>query len=285
MKRTSKVLSILLSLILCLGVVFSIAPNRQVNAATRITNKEARNILKKKVKNKFCKYAFIDVDKDNIDELIVLDFNKKFRDGDAKEKYITVYKMFGKKAKPVLDLSMNGDLFHPSFSFDVYYSDGESYITVVWSHEGYAYYWTYMLGSKQYKQVARLEDFVSGDEQYYYRGTEEASKEDYEEFMNSIAPGKIDYKLKSPSVKVANKYLRKMLKAEFNYQCKCGIFDKNVVSPIYSDEDGDGIDELIVREGPLGGKILYVAMPEANSVEYLVFSSEYTLNNGIEETH
>ncbi len=279
MKRNT-IVKVVLSLVLCLGMLFTAIPNTRVSAAAKITNKEARKILKKKIKNKFCKYVFVDVDKDKIDELIVLGFSDKFTDGDSSEKTLTVYKVKGKKAKEYLSYSIDGDLFHPVLSFDLYYSDGESYITVVQGHEGYFFETTYQLGAKYYKQVARFEDYVSGDEQYYYRRTEECTEKEYNAFIKSISGGRISYKLKSPTKKVANKYLKKMLMAEFEYQCKLEVFDKDVVSTVFSDEDGDGIDELIVRQGPLGGVILYVVMPEQNSVDYLVQSTDYTIDNG-----
>ena len=66
---------------------------------------------------------------------------------------------------------------------------------------------------------------------------------------------------------------------KFNFECKNGVFDKDIVSPVFSDENGDGIDELIVREGPLGGKILYAYLTEYN-YDYMVDTTEYSLNNG-----
>nr|MCR5726234.1 hypothetical protein [Lachnospiraceae bacterium] len=60
------------------------------------------------------------------------------------------------------------------------------------------------------------------------------------------------------STKAANKYLKKMLMAEYDYRCGLEIYDKETASPVYSDEDGDGIDELIVRTCALGGELLYV---------------------------
>ena len=94
--KLTAAMKVMLSLVLCLVMLFTALPETKADAAAKMTNKKAQKILKKKIKNKFCRYAFVDVDKDKIDELIVLGFSGEFVDGDDKEKTLTVYKISGK---------------------------------------------------------------------------------------------------------------------------------------------------------------------------------------------
>ncbi len=269
-------MKVMLSLVLCLVMLFTALPETKADAAAKMTNKKAQKILKKKIKNKFCRYAFVDVDKDKIDELIVLGFSGEFVDGDDKEKTLTVYKISGKKAKTYLSYSIDGDYFHPTLTFNLYYANGNSYIKVNYEHEGFAYYTLFMLGSKKYKPVAGVDDFIAENEQYYSIGTSECSKEEYDAYVKDIFKGELKYKLKSPSTKIANEYLSKLLNAEYERLCKIEVFDEDIVSPLYSDEDGDGIDELIVRKGPQSGAVLYIEFPEnSKSADYKVGFAGY----------
>lgn len=274
--KLTAAMKVMLSLVLCLVMLFTALPETKADAAAKMTNKKAQKILKKKIKNKFCRYAFVDVDKDKIDELIVLGFSGEFVDGDDKEKTLTVYKISGKKAKTYLSYSIDGDYYHPTLTFNLYYANGNSYIKVNYEHEGFAYYTLFMLGSKKYKPVAGVDDFIAENEQYYSIGTSECSKEEYDEYVKDIFKGELKYKLKSPSTKIANEYLSKLLNAEYERLCKIEVFDEDIVSPLYSDEDGDGIDELIVRKGPQSGAVLYIEFPaNSKSADYKVGFAGY----------
>ena len=242
-----------------------------------MTNKKAQKILKKKIKNKFCKYTFVDIDNDKIDEMIVLGFSGKFIDGDDKEKTLNVYKVSGKKAKSVLSYSIEGDFYHPSLSFNLYY-DGASYITINHEHEGYAYYTTYKFTVGNYESCALIEDWVADNEQYYYTdAAEEVSKEEYYKFMKNILANEVNVELKSCSVKVANKYLKKMLKAEFDYR-KGNEFYNNKMKTEYMDVDGNGIDELIVWKDSSNVDVFYAINP--NNAEYYIDIAPFKLVDG-----
>ena len=80
-----------------------------------MTNKKAQKILKKKIKNKFCKYMFADIDNDKIDEMFVLGFSGKFVDGDDK-----------KKTLPILIAQLRSADF---LKFDM----GQVYVTIAFS--------------------------------------------------------------------------------------------------------------------------------------------------------
>ncbi|MCR5768082.1 MAG: hypothetical protein K6G45_06280 [Lachnospiraceae bacterium] len=274
----TRIAKVLLTLVMCAAILFSAMPASQASAA-KMTNKKAQKILKKKIKNKFCKYTFVDIDNDKIDEMIVLGFSGKFVQGDDKKKTLTVYKVVGKKAKSVLTYAREGNFFHPDVSFNIY-NDGDFYITVNDEQEGPCVYTTYVFGAEEFNQIAMYEYWSSDNEENYYLrnkgGLKICSEEEYNEYMAGILENEVEYELQSCSTKVANKYLKKQLMAEFKYLCETEVYDEDIVSPVYSDEDGNGIDELIVRKGPLGGDILYVQIPEGNSAFYIVNSYEYS---------
>lgn len=264
----------LLAMILVLGFALASAPSAEAQAA-KLSNKKAQKILKKEVKNKFCKYAFIDLDNDKIDEMVVLGYSGKFYQGDDKKKTVNIYKVVGKKAKSIFSDSIKGDIFHPSITFDLYRdAQGITYIKINKEHQDDCIYVTYTLNNGTLVEVLR-EEVISAEFKYFVN-SEAAEEKDYDDFLSELSKDEIKADVKSSSTKVTNKYVRKLLKAEFEFECKNGIFDKDIVSPIFSDENGDGIDEMIVREGPLGGKILYAYQSEC-SYDYIVDSSEYSL--------
>jgi hypothetical protein len=247
-----------------------------------MTNKKAQKILKKKIKNKFCKYMFADIDNDKIDEMFVLGFSGKFVDGDDKKKSLTVYKVVDKKAKAIYTYSRKGDLFHPTLAFTLGVDDDENfYMSVADEHEGYCQYIMYMYGaSETFNEIARIDaDVASNETEYRVRG-KVYSEEEFLAFVKDLNIEEIDINLKSCSTKVANKYLKKMLEAEYNYRCSLEIYDKDTSSPVYSDEDGDGIDELIVRTGALSGEILFVSIPDETRADYYVWAEEYVIKDG-----
>ena len=276
----TKFTRLLLALALCCGMLFSLMPATNASAA-KMTNKKAQKILNKKIKNKFCKYAFVDIDKDKIDEMVVLGFSGKFTEsGDDEKKTLTVYKVSGKKAKAVLSYSIAGDPYYPTLSFEMYYSD-TSYIVVNELHEGYEYFVTYKYTSGKYKEISRIVEYIAETEIEYYIGKKEVSEEEYVEFISDIIEGEVDIELKSCSTKIANKYLQKQLMAYYKYTYYDEEIPIEATSPIFSDEDGDGIDELIVRKGPQGGIIYHAEPMEGNIGEYRLDYYEYSLNTGM----
>ncbi|MBP5332477.1 MAG: hypothetical protein J6Y89_11575 [Lachnospiraceae bacterium] len=278
--RIQSITKLLLAAVLCCAMFFSLVPATQASAA-KMTNKNAQKILKKKVKNTFCKYAFVDIDKDKIDEMIVLSFNGKFTEsGDDEIKSLTVYKVSGKKAKSVLNYSINGDPYFPTLSFDLFYNDA-SYITVNEEHEGYAHYVTYQFKSGKYKEVSRIVEYIAETEVEYYIGKKEVSEEKYLDFMKDIIENEVELKYQSCSAKIANEYVHKMLTAYFERTYAVEEIPIEHTSPIFRDWDEDGIDEeLVVRVGPQN-VITYTAIPmEGNICGYSVDEVAFTLNAG-----
>ena len=278
--RLFRISKVLLAVIFAFGILLSVLPASEVQAAAKMTNKKAQKILKKKIKNKFCRYAFADIDNDNIDEMFVLGFSGKFVDGDDKKKSLTVYKVEGKKAKAIYEHSVKGDLFHPTLSFQLFTDGDNSYMEVDYLHEGYGYSILYMYGADGYNEIARVDaDLASFEIEYRIRG-KLYSEEEFFSFLGDMDVEDVYYTLNDCSAKVANKYMKKMLKAEYNYRCKNGVFDKKTASIVYSDEDGDGIDELIVRKDAISGTVLHVSLSDDNSADYFVDSIDYTIENG-----
>ena len=270
---------ILIALVLMLGVLSFTAPSTQAQAA-KMTNKKAQKILKKKIKNKFCKYAFVDLDQDKISEMIVLGYSGKFVNGDDKKKTVSVYKVVNKKAKVVFNYSIEGDLFHPTLTFEVFRDkSGESYLKINHEHEGYIYNTTYYWNGTDFVEMGRKEDYVADNEIIYRVRTKTCTEKEYNDFMKDILVKQVKLDIKSCTVKVANKYLQKQLTAEFNYLCKINVYAKDDYNCVFDDIDGDGIDELIARRGPLGGIVLY-AVPNTLDLDYSIERSAYKLVDG-----
>ena len=247
--KVLKAAKVLLAIMFALGVLFLVAP-AEAQAASKMTNKSAQKILKKKIKNKFCRYAFVDIDNDKIDEMIVLGYSGKFVDGDDKKKSLTVYKVVGKKAKSVLSYSREGDFFHPTLSFNLFYDGSDCYITINDEHEGYATYKTYVWGADSFNEIAMISaDLATPEEEYRFRnkgGLKVCTEEEYLEYMKDILAGEVEVTLNSSSTKVSNKYLKKMLKAEFSYRCKLGIYNKKTAKTEYMDVNNGAICLLLV---------------------------------------
>ena len=280
MKKSKHLLvKIIFAFLLVLGAAVVTMPSAEIQAA-KMTNKKAQKLLKKKIKNKVCRYAFVDLDNDKIQELIVLSYSGKFVDGDDKKKTLNVYKVVGKKVKSVFDYSIDGDFYHPTLTFGVYRDEtGDSYLTVDHEHEGYRYYITYYWNGDDFVEMARIEE---SDGEYEYRVRLKHCEEDeYFGFVKSILTEDAGLDIKTCSTKVANKYLNKMMKSELDYMIKCHYLDdlEGDISPVYDDLDGDGIEEMLVRIGAQGGVVLY-AYNNSMDYDYHIGYNTYTMVNG-----
>ena len=276
--KTRNLFKAFLGLIVCLGVLFTVLPVTPVSAAAKMTNKKAQKKLKKVIKNKFCKYTFVDIDKDKVDELIVFGYSGKFVDGVDKEKTLTVYKASGKKANAILTESIKGDFYSPELSFSLYYYDGASYITINEVHEGYSTHTTYKWNKGKYTEYARIEEEIQEEdtlysiEDYYY------SKADFEKQMANIFKEEISYEISLCSKKIANKYIKKLAKAEYERLKSYDYFEKTPIKTFYKDFDGDGMVDMYIKTGENSWKILYAAGGTYASSAFFVNSLSYTIN-------
>ena len=265
--------------LLVLGAAIFTLPSADVMAA-KMTNKKAQTLLKKKIKNKVCRYAFVDLDNDKIEELIVLSYSGKFVDGDDKKKTLNVYKVVGKKVKSIFDYSIDGDFYHPSLTFAVYRDEmGDSYLVLDHEHEGYRYFITYYWNGDYFAEMARVEE-SDGEAEYRVR-LKHCEEDEYFAFMKELLVEDAGLDIKTCSTKVANKYLKKMMKAEFDYLAKFNCFDEfeGDYSIVYDDLDGDGIVEMLVRFGAQGGVVFY-NYDNNIDFDYHIGYNTYIMKNG-----
>ena len=282
MKKLTKVL--LAVLFVLAATLVAIPAARTYAKSAKSQNKQAKKVLEKKVKNKFCSYGFIDIDGDGITEMVVREYSGKFVDGCDKKKSVSVYKVVNGKCKQIFTDSFDGDFFHPEIGCEFYSADS-TYMLVYKSHEGYSIQTLYQYTTAGFVEVAYLTEDMAGCGTYRLGGEGNPYVDfydfdgpDFEAMLKSYEPFKVNVEYNSCKTKTANKYLKKMLKAEYKYLCKIKVLDKSTTSAVYDDLDGDGIDEMIVRKGPKGGVVLYAYIPEY-SHDYLVSNTEYVIDD------
>ena len=116
--RTIIVFALILSILVCT------IPEDAVQAA-KVTNKKVQKVLKKNLKNKFCKYAFLDLDKDGLDELISYQYEGPdwYDNGEAYYTvYVLIYKYSEGKSKKILSKHYQRDLDN-DIQFNLYFKD------------------------------------------------------------------------------------------------------------------------------------------------------------------
>ena len=274
--RRNTILKAFLALVLCLGMLIAVVPAAPASAA-KMTNKKAQKILKKKIKNKFCKYTFVDLDKDKIDEMIVFGYSGKFVDGDDSEKTITVYKISGKKAKAVLSDSLKGDFYSPEFSFNAYYYDKKSYLTVHEVHEGYSFHTTYVYKNGKYTSYAGTSEEISEEDTVYNVEDKVVTKAEFNNAMEKIFKNELSYEMKLCDTKTANKYIKNMLKDRYDRLAQQDAFAEGAKYK-YEDFDNDGLFEMIVETGKDSGIILFPSGKTSASSAFGASRIDYTLD-------
>ena len=248
------IVKILLALVLVFGVISFAAPAEYANAAS--ANKKAQTALKKKIKNLYCKYAFADIDKDGIDELITYQFGKQF-DGEGFEQSqrLVVYKYLNGKAVTLVDLAMSGPYLGPEFNAEFYYTGSVSYAIISEGGDGGGLETVLEISDdpKEVKVVAGEEYWAIDGDDSFWIGDESVTAKKYNSYLKSIKKGKkIKVKLKSPSKKITNAYLKKMYKGVYEELWKWGRFndedyDRSTEYIEYDDVNGDGITEMTVN--------------------------------------
>ena len=276
--RTHTILKAFLALVLCFGMLITIMPATPASAA-KMTNKKAQKILKKKIKNKFAKYTFVDLDNDKIDEMIAFTYSGKFVENcDASKKTVTVYKVSGKKAKAVLTASLDGDFFQPEFGLDLYYYNKKSYITVHEVHEGYSDHNTYVFEGGKYKSYAGTSEEISEEDTVYYvDGIKNCTKADYVKATEKIFASELSCEMQLSPAKTTNKYLKKLYKARYDYAVEQEYIPKGSKYS-FSDFDGDGLLEMFVETDKKSGYILYAFGKNTLSSGFGANSLSYTLD-------
>jgi disulfide oxidoreductase YuzD len=269
---------VLFALALMLCTALFAVPSQEAQAA-KMTNKKAQKLLNKKIKNKVCRYTYVDLDNDKINEMIVYSFSGKFVKDDDSKKTITVYKVVGKKVKSIFEYSIDGDLFRPTLNFNVYRDpQGDSYLRIKHEHEGYDYDFTYYWNGTDFIEVGRAE--WSLDDGYEYRVRLKVSTEEvYNDFMSDIFSNEVSLDVKTCSSKILKKYLKNKLKAKYNHVSSYLDQDLSSAKSVYKDLDGDGIDELWVKYGNLGGVVVYYYETDFG-YDFNIDYNTYTIEDG-----
>ena len=283
MKKLTKIL--LAVLFVMAATLVAVPAARTYAKSVKSENKQAKKVLEKKVKNKYGSYAFVDIDGDGITEMVVNEFSGKFVDGCDKKKSISIYKVVNGKCKQIFTDSIDGDFYRPDISCEIYRAD-TTYVLINKSHEGYIIQIVYKYTPDGFVEAAYLAENMDGTGSYRIGG-EGAPTIDYNDFGRSTFDAllaqyesfSVPIEYKSCKVKAANKYLKKLMKAEYKYLCKLEVLDKKTTSTVFDDIDGDGIDEMIVRKGPKNGIVLYAYIYNDYTLDYTLASTEYAIDD------
>ena len=277
-KKVHLITKIIFAFILMLGAATLVMPASDAQAA-KMTNKKAQKLLNKKIKNKVCRYAFVDLDNDKIDEMIVYSVSGKFVKYDDSKKTINVYKVVGKKVKSIFEYSIEGDIYKPTLMFNVYRDpQGDSYLRIKHEHEGYDYDLTYYWNGTDFVEVGRA--YWSLDDGYEYRVRLKVYTEDvYNDFMSDIFSDEVSLNVKTCSAKILKKYLKNKFKAQYDYVSQWFDQDLSSAKSVYKDLDGDGVDELWVKYGNLGGAVVYYYASD-HDCDFDVNYNTYTIEDG-----
>ena len=255
MKNKSMLLmKVLLLLVLAFGIVSFTVPTDTVQAAS--ANSKAKKALKKKIKNLYCKYAYVDLDKDGISELITFQFGGEFDlEGYDQAQSLVIYKYADGKVKTMFEYAIHGPYLGPELNALFYYYKDAPYVIVYEGGDGLSQETVYKVDDDSTALASSLIWAVDGDSSYCV-GEESTTEKKYNSYIKSIKKGKkIKVKLKSVSEKITNTYLRKMYKdvldarLDWGYCYSSEEYDESEMEISYEDLTGDGLLEMIVNHG------------------------------------
>ena len=284
MKKAAKNFTkILFSLALVLFLIATLAPVSPVSAASKsATNKKAQKAFAKVIKNKFCLYTYIDIDKDGVTEMLVQTYSGKFQDGDDKKKGLQIYAYVKGKAKKIFDDSIEGGNVRPSnvsdqycvkpaIKADIWYdNDGDCWMNVDKFYGKSRIIDTYLYSKKKNEFVKFVSSKSSdmGDvytcyiEGFVGEQTADVVRDLLKEanyFGSDHAKVNLET-LEYPSKKIINKYLKGLYKSVYTYLCKTKLYNKSKTSYKFEDPDGDGLLNMTVKLG--GGKTEWIVAQE-----------------------
>ncbi len=257
---------ILLAVVLVFCFALPIMPSEGTRAAA-LSNTKVQKKLQKKIKNKQCKYAFADIDKDGTDELIAMFVSGKFDEkGDDTEKNLVVFKYKKGKVSEMLRLNLDTTGLYDSVEFKVYYSD-TCYLEIIENDYFIKEDMVYKLSDGTFSKICNMiyEAYEMLYLKEYYIGEEKVSKKKYTEFTKPLLKNNIKLEVKQSDSKVLKKYVKAKLKAAlaFNMENDWKGWDvKTSYSDVFFD---DGIDELVVTVDPDTKYVLYIN-PDSDSL-------------------
>ncbi len=267
--RTIIVFALILSILVCT------IPEDAVRAAT-VTNEKVQKVLKKKIKNKLCKYAFADLDKDGLDELITYQYQGPdwYDNGDAFfYVYIIIYRYSDGKAKKILSkryFRYNGN----EISFELYYKD-TCYLKVfddsVYNLDKYAYY-EFSKDKGTFRGLC-YKNIVATGPSYFSRGWKSVSEKKFNKIMKKF-PGddsKLEIEMELSDKELAKKFVEEYL-TEMIPELSEG---KESVTSEIKDFNGDGFADLKLKDAS-GESIIYSLDFESDSLSLLQYTDSVT---------
>ena len=262
---------ILLVFALILSILVCTIPEDSAHAA-KVTNKKVQKVLKKNLKNKFCKYAFLDLDKDGLDELISYQYEGPYCLSKEEEHYtiyIEIFKYSGGKSKVIFSneyLMFNNNY---DISFNLYYKDN-CYMNITYQEEGYAGDCEYYMLSKGTFQGFCFKTAESDDEYSYYLSdwtptTEKKFNKTLKKFPGDDS--KLEIKLKLSDKKTAKKFVKEYLTAMIPVLSEG---KESVISEV-KDSNGDGFADLKLKYAS-GESVIYSMDLEYDSLRLLQYT-------------
>jgi len=264
--RTLLVFALILSMLVCA------IPKDTVQAAN-VTNKKVRKVLKKNIKNKFCKYAFSDLDKDGFDELVVIKYDGPFEEDIVYYNMsVLIYKYSG--GKSTLIYSFENKMYDACDTYlNLYYED-TCYLNLNMHTEGYGEdYWYYKYSDGDFKELCNI-NICEGEETKYYLPEEVATtKKKVNRILKEFPKedSKLEIKLKLSNKKLAKKFNEEYLTAIIPELSK----DKESVVSEIKDIDGNGYVDLVLKDAS-GERRIYSIDFETNGLRVLEFVDNVT---------
>ena len=266
MMKKNLLTKLVIAVVLIISIAFSAMPSEGVSAAA-ISNSKVHKKLQKKIKNKLCKYAFADLDKDGTDELIAMLVSGKFdKNGVDTEKDIVVFRYSDGKITEMLRRSLDTTGMYDKVEFKVYYSDA-CYLEIIESDYDITQDTVYKLSDGAFSQICKMksEIFEMLSETKYYIGGKKASKKRYEDFTKPLLKNIVQIKVEQSGTGVFKKYVKAKLKAALAFNLENdwkGLDVKTSYSDVYFD---DGIDELVVTIDSDRKYVMYIT-PDSDSL-------------------
>ncbi len=237
--RTLLVFALILSILVCA------IPEGTAQAA-KVTNKKVQKVLKKNLKNQFCKYAFADLDKDGLDELITYQYVKD--DGNEYALSIMLYKYSGGKSKVMFSWEDIPFKYYDT-SLNLYYND-DCYLSFAQKGKGpdgedcdYCVY--YKLSKGTFNEICSK--FLNENNKYeYFLPEKPTTKKKFNKILKKF-PGedsKLEFKMQLSDDKTAKEFVEDYLNAKLPELTE----GKEYVTSEIKDFNGDGFAELKLKD-------------------------------------
>lgn len=258
MEKMLRFTKYVLSVLFICAIVFAVKPLEESHAAgsSKITNSEAKSLLSEKIKNKYCQYAYVDIDKDGVNELIVKQYSGKFTCGDD-IKTLYIYKVVDGKVKAILKETESAGSFYLPTDIDIeVYSSDKIFVKVVHLEEGEGSECIYKYNGKKFKKTAEV-FFEEGQIGRCTVNGKNATYEKYESYVRKNLKKQMSITLKQNGAKTSKKYNRKKLNSTLDYIIERDDLNASYIEYVYDDINGDGREEMIFKGGEYPVEIIF----------------------------